>query len=177
MFGGGLGSIVHQLVSIFVSTARTGENIPIMHSDRKLTNARNDDVNVVDLVIQHIWLTRKCEVWIVDLLHNCPWSFPLPGLIFTNPLVCTVFRMYCTQGLHKYNWQPYYLVTNDAILVDGLCVGLGEEGLGGGPARPALDRLGVPGPEVDRKFELLPHLRPHGFLRFETVFVQLCTYM
>jgi len=57
-----------------------------------------------------------------------------------------------------------YLVTNDAILVDGLCVGLGEEGLGGGPARPALDRLGVPGPEVDRKFELLPHLRPHGFV-------------
>ena len=58
-------------------------------------------------------------------------------------------------------------VGDDPVLVEGVRVGLGQDGpraqAGGGGAR--LDGLGVPGPPVHCELEILPHLVQEGFLR------------
>merc|ERR1719312_1259211 len=63
-----------------------------------------------------------------------------------------------------YENKALRLVVDDAVFVERLRVGLGQQRLGGRPAGLLLDRLRVAGPEVDRKLQLLPHLCPHGLV-------------
>ena len=52
------------------------------------------------------------------------------------------------------------VLSDDPVLVDGVRVGLGEDGPGANPAAGAarLDRLGVSSLPVDGELEVLPHL-------------------